>query len=234
MPNQEILYEVVDRIAIATLNRPGRLNAWTPTLEVELRSAFLKAEHDDDVRVIVLTGAGRGFCAGADMSILTMLKERSHGVAGIDKDRAQKDAFQELKNEYSYFGAIGKPIIAAINGPAIGLGLSMTLSCNFRLASEAASFGTAFARRGLIAEHGVAWLLPRIVGLANALDLLLSARQFDATEALRIGLINRILPQECFLERALEHVRDLASSVSPRSTRVIKRQVYAAISQTLP
>jgi enoyl-CoA hydratase/carnithine racemase len=231
---RDVLYEVADGVAIVTLNRPQKLNAWTPALEIELKSAFQEAEHSKDVRVIVLTGAGRGFCAGADMSILSTLGEQSDLASTVDKNGLQENERQELKNDYSYFVATSKPIIAAINGPAVGLGLIMTLSCDLRLASDAATFGTAFARRGLIAEHGVAWLLPRIVGFPNALDLLLSARVFDADEAMRMGLIHRVLPQSKFLGKVLEHAQDLASNLSPRSMRVIKRQVYEAICQTLP
>ena len=124
-------------------------------------------------------------------------------------------------------------MIAAINGPVVGLGLVITLYCDLRLASDAARFSTAFARRGLVAEYGMAWMLPRIVGIANALDLLFSARTIDAAEALGMGLVNRILPQEGFLEKVHEYARELASTVSPRSFRIIKRQVYEAMFQPL-
>jgi enoyl-CoA hydratase/carnithine racemase len=124
-------------------------------------------------------------------------------------------------------------VIAAINGPVVGLGLVIALYCDLRLASDTARFSTTFARRGLVAEYGMAWMLPRIVGHANALDLLFSARTLDAAEALRMGLVNRIFPQETFLDRAQEYASELASSVSPRSLRIIKRQVYEAMLQPL-
>ena len=124
-------------------------------------------------------------------------------------------------------------MIAAINGPVVGLGLVIALYCDIRLASDAARFGTAFAQRGLIAEYGMAWMLPRLVGHANALDLLFSARMIDAAEALRMGLVNQVYPRETFLESAQKYAVDLASNVSPRSLRVIKRQVYDAMFQTL-
>jgi enoyl-CoA hydratase/carnithine racemase len=139
----------------------------------------------------------------------------------------------DFQKKYSYFPAIGKPVIAAINGPVVGLGLVITLYCDLRLASDAARFSTIFARRGLIAEYGMAWMLPRIVGIANALDLLFSARTIDATEALRVGLVNRVFPQDTFLEKAQEYAHEVASTVSPRSLRIIKRQVYEAMSQPL-
>jgi enoyl-CoA hydratase/carnithine racemase len=139
----------------------------------------------------------------------------------------------DFQKKYSYFPAIGKPVIAAINGPVVGLGLVITLYCDLRFASEAARFSTTFARRGLIAEYGMAWMLPRLVGHANALDLLLSARQIDAAEALRMGLVNQVFAQEGFLDKVRGYARDLASNVSPRSLRVIKRQVYEGMFQTL-
>ncbi|HZW91670.1 MAG TPA: enoyl-CoA hydratase [Candidatus Eremiobacteraceae bacterium] len=252
MQNEEVLYSVANRVATITLNRPDKLNAWTAVMEKEVRSSMENAERDEDVRVIVLTGAGRGFCAGADMSLLSAVAE--HGVvdrnsedqkSGVQNREVQKREDQnreaalrdgvplDFQKRYSYFPAIGKPVIAAINGPVVGLGLVITLYCDLRLASDAARFSTTFARRGLVAEYGMAWMLPRIVGIANALDLLFSARTIDAAEALRIGLVNRILPQESFLEKVHEYARELASTVSPRSLRIIKRQVYEAMFQPL-
>ena len=237
MQNQEALYQVADRVATITLNRPDKLNAWTAVMEQEVRSAIEEAERDDDVRVIVLTGAGRGFCAGADMSLLSGVATR-----GVD-ETAKKQALQagaqregvrpDFQKKYSYFPAVGKPVIAAINGPIVGLGLVIALYCDLRWASDAARFSTTFARRGLIAEYGMAWMLPLLVGHANALDLLFSARTIDAAEALRMGLVNQVFPQEVFLDRVRENARDLASNVSPRSLRVMKRQVYDAMFQTL-
>ncbi len=242
MQNQEILYSVANRVATITLNRPDKLNAWTALMEKEVRSAMENAEGDEDVRVIVLTGAGRGFCAGADMSLLSAVAE--HGVVNQaregqspedqNREAALRDGVPlDFQKRYSYFPAIGKPVIAAIHGPVVGLGLVITLYCDLRLASEAARFSTTFARRGLVAEYGMAWMLPRIVGIANALDLLFSPRTIDAVEALRMGLVNRILPQESFLEKVHEYARELASTVSPRSLRIIKRQVYEAMFQPL-
>jgi len=236
MPSQEILYSVANRVATITLNRPDKLNAWTAVMEKEVSSAMENAERDHDVRVIVLTGAGRGFCAGADMSLLSAVAE--HGFVDQNREDQSREAARDgvpldFQKRYSYFPAIGKPVIAAINGPVVGLGLVITLYCDLRLASEAARFSTTFARRGLVAEYGMAWMLPRIVGIANALDLLFSARTIDAAEALGMGLVNRILPQESFLEKVHEYARELASTVSPRSLRIIKRQVYEAMFQPL-
>jgi enoyl-CoA hydratase/carnithine racemase len=238
MPNQETLYQVADRIATITLNRPDKLNAWTAIMEHEVRSAVERAEHDENVRVVVLTGAGRAFCAGADMLLLSTVAEK-----GIDAAR-QAQAVQEIESKsdrvrddfqhkYSYFPAVTKPVIAAINGPVLGLGLVIALYCDIRFASDAARFGTAFGRRGLIAEYGMAWMLPRLVGHANALDLLLSARMIGAAEAASMGLASQVYPHDTFMEKVREYAIDLASNVSPRSTRIIKRQVYEAMFETL-
>jgi enoyl-CoA hydratase/carnithine racemase len=239
---KETLYNVANRVATITLNRPDKLNAWTALMESEVRSHMENAEQDDEVRVMVLTGAGRGFCAGADMSLLSAVAERGLEDRDLDERREQvlRDGAKrregvppDFQKKYSYFPAIGKPVIAAINGPVVGLGLVITLYCDLRLASDAARFSTTFARRGLIAEYGMAWMLPRIVGIANALDLVFSARTIDAAEALRVGLVNRVFPQDTFLEKTQEYAHELASTVSPRSLRIIKRQVYEAMSQPL-
>jgi len=235
---KETLYNVANRVATITLNRPDKLNAWTAVMESEVRSHMENAEQDDEVRVIVLTGAGRGFCAGADMSLLSAVADRGlddRGPAHVlnNEGNRREGVPPDFQKKYSYFPAIGKPVIAAINGPVVGLGLVITLYCDLRLASDASRFSTTFARRGLIAEYGMAWMLPRIIGIANALDLLFSARTIDAAEALRMGLVNRVFPQETFLEKVQEAAQELASTVSPRSLRIIKRQVYEAMSQPL-
>jgi len=239
MPNQETLYGVADRVATITLNRPDKLNAWTAVMEQEVRAAMGEAERDENVRVIILTGAGRGFCAGADMSLLSSVV-----ASGVD-ERVRKQASSgssagtvegvraDFRKKYSYFPAIGKPVIAAINGPVVGLGLVIALYCDLRFASDAAKFSTAFARRGLIAEYGLAWILPRLVGHANALDLLFSARMVDSAEALRMGLVNQVFAQDVFLAKVNEYAREVAANSSPRSTRIMKRQVYEAMFETL-
>ena len=240
MPYAEILYDTADRVATITLNRPDKLNAWTAVMEREVRQAMLDAEGDEHVRVIILTGAGRGFCAGADMSLLSGIAQQGLGSQadghalrnsgnGVERTNVRAD----FQKKYSYFPSLQKPVIAAINGPAVGLGFIISLYCDLRFASDAAKFGTAFAKRGLIAEYGLAWLLPRLIGPANALDMLLSARLADAADAHRMGLVNRVFPQDRFLESVTAYARELAHGVSPRSTRVIKAQVYNAMFQTL-
>lgn len=237
MPRQETLYQVADRVATITLNRPDKLNAWTAIMEQEVRSAVEEAERDDNVRVIVLTGAGRGFCAGADMSLLSSVANRgldeSATKVAMSANALREGIRPDFQKKYSYFLQIGKPVIAALNGPAVGLGLVIALYCDLRWASDSARLSTAFARRGLVAEYGMAWMLPRLVGVPNALDLLFSARTIDAAEALRIGLVNQVFPQDIFLEKVRESAREMASTVSPRSLRVMKRQVYEAMFQGL-
>lgn len=220
MSYSEIAVEVVDRVATITLHRPEKLNAWTPVMSAELRAALAASEADAAVRVIVITGAGRGFCAGADMGMLAALAE-----GGAEAT--------PLENPFTMFAAVNKPVIAAINGPAVGFGLILALCCDLRFASTEARFGTAFARRGLIAEYGMAWMLPRLIGSGNAMDLLLSARVFEAEEAERMGLVNRVFPAPTFLFDVRAYAEELATMVSPRSMAVIKRQVTAAASQTL-
>lgn len=230
MSYSEILFDVSDLIATITLNRPEKLNAWTMTMEAEYRLAMAEAEQRDDVRVIIVTGAGRGFCAGADMSLLSGLTSGSMDPSEVKVTAAEPGQSpgmaQDFNKQYSFPAAVGKPVIAAINGHAMGIGMVHTLYCDIRFASEGAKFGTAFAQRGLIAEYGISWLLPRLVGLENALDLLYSARIIDAHEAQRLGLVSRVLPAEELLPRAREYASILATKSSPRSLRVMKRQVW--------
>lgn len=239
MTYQDILYAVEDGIATVTLNRPDKLNAWTRQMERDVRAAMTEATGDDTVRVVVLTGAGRGFCAGADMSLLSAVRE-----GGDDHDaRANMaapgpiDGGLDLPDDYglryTYFPTVPKPVICAINGPCAGLGLVMALYADVRIAAESAVFITAFARRGLIAEHGISWTLPRLVGQAAALDLLLSARKVGAVEALRMGLINQVCPDADLRDTVRAYAQDLAQNVSPRSMAVMKRQLYTTPFQTL-
>jgi enoyl-CoA hydratase/carnithine racemase len=235
MAYETVLYEVAERICTITLNRPDRLNAWTRQMHLDLKDAMQKAGADEDVRAIILTGAGRGFCAGADMGGLQAIG------AGASADRSSPagrdlpggSTLAEFRMNYAYFPAIPKFIIAAINGPAAGLGFVIPLYADLRFAAESAVFTTAFAQRGLIAEHGVSWLLPRLVGLPAALDLLCSARKFRAPEALSLGLVNRVIADDKLLAETRAYARLLADTVSPRSVAVIKRQLWEAAFQTL-
>ena len=237
MEYEDILYRVVDGVAVITLNRPDRLNAWRGEMERDVRAAMRVASDDTQVRVIILTGAGRGFCAGADMNGLQSVVD-SQGGAAASPSRSGPPLFdpasrEDFKKQYSFFPAVPKPIIAAINGPCAGLGMIMALYADMRFASDAAVFTTAFSKRGLIAEHGISWLLPRLVGMANAADLLFSARTVRAAEALSLGLVSRVIPQAEFEDGVMEYAQMLAGQVSPRSLREMKREIWNALFQTL-
>ncbi|PCE30731.1 enoyl-CoA hydratase-related protein [Burkholderia ubonensis] len=230
-----IEYACSDGVALVRLARPDRLNAWTPEMGAELADAFARAALDPEVRAIVLTGAGRSFCAGMDYACLSQTDEnrarRRSTEFPPEMPRASERA--DFEGLFNYFPSIGKPVIAAINGPAAGSGFVLGLACDVRFASEDAVFATSFARTGLVAEHGIAWLLARAIGTANALDLLLTGRRVDAQEAKGLGLVNFVCPADALLERAMQYARDIARACSPRSLRIIKRQVWDASMQTL-
>jgi enoyl-CoA hydratase/carnithine racemase len=237
MTYTEILYEARERVATITLNRPDKLNAWTRTMDGEVRAAVRVAADDPGVRAIVVTGAGRGFCAGADMSLLggiaTDRAVAAHARQGQDVSVPAGDSLTaNYVAAFGYLLRVGKPVIAAINGPVAGIGLCFALYCDIRLMAQGAKLTTAFARRGLVAEHGISWLLPRLIGPMNALDLLLSARTVPAAEVAQMGLV-RLLPQEGFADTAHAAAVELAQLSSPRSMGVIKRQVHDAMFQSL-
>jgi enoyl-CoA hydratase/carnithine racemase len=237
MKFEDILYDVKDGIATVTLNRPDKLNAWSRTMNTEVRQAMTRAGEDEAVRVIIMTGQGRGFCSGADMNLLSGLTQNKSGererVTAEKQFEVPFPRRADFMKPYSYLPGVPKPIIAAINGPCAGLGLVIALYCDLRFAAREASFTSAFARRGLIAEHGISWLLPQLVGTSHALDLLVSARKVSADEALQMGLVNRLYPVGDLMAQTRAYARDLASNVSPRSMGVVKRQVWEAHFQTL-
>ncbi|HXL98882.1 MAG TPA: enoyl-CoA hydratase [Rhizomicrobium sp.] len=232
----DILYAVKDRVATITLNRPDRLNAYTARMADSIKAAMAQAADDPKVRVIVLAGAGRGFCAGADMELLsTTANAGGAGAAAPARDGDKPissthgpDLSSDFRDaeRFGYFARTKKPIIAAINGPIAGIGLVMALYADLRFAADTAVFTTSFAQRGLIAEHGISWLLPRLVGQANALDLLLSARKIAAPEAERLGLVNKVFAADTFMDNVHAYARLLADTVSPRSMAIMKAQVW--------
>jgi enoyl-CoA hydratase/carnithine racemase len=228
---EEILYEVEDPVATITLNRPAVLNAWTDRMAAEVRHAVGQAEDDPRVVGIVLTGAGRGFCAGADMNRLAALSAgdySSEAAAGeLASDPGDPSFGDDLHlGTYTYLMSVPKPVIAAINGPVAGMGVPIVLACDLRFMAQDAVLMTAFAQRGLIAEWGISWLLPRLVGTAVALDLLFSSRKITGTEAAALRVVNAALPREEVLAHAQQYVRDLAATSSPASMAIMKRQVY--------
>jgi enoyl-CoA hydratase/carnithine racemase len=204
--------EVDEGVALLTLHRPERHNAWTFDLRAAYFDALEAARDDERVRAIVLTGAGDAFCPGADMDLL--------GGRGAGERTAPDPRPESLPL------SVPKPLIAAVNGACAGIGLVHALMCDLRFAAEGAKLTTAFSKVGLIAEYGSSWLLPRLIGVADSLDLLLSSRVVLAEEALRLGLVNRVLPREELLDSALDYARTLAREVSPTSMAIIKRQVY--------
>ncbi|GAA2133749.1 enoyl-CoA hydratase-related protein [Actinomadura napierensis] len=211
--NDTVLAERRGPVLVLTLNRPDRLNAWNDDLERRYFALLYDAEADQDVRAIVVTGAGRGFCAGADMADL----QEASTADDLDAGRPRPRTFPLT---------VRKPMIAAINGAAVGLGLVEALYCDVRFTVPAAKLGTAFARRGLIAEYGVSWLLPRLIGTGRALDLLLSGRIVQGEEALALGLVNRVVDPGGLLDAAVGYATELAASCSPASMDVIKQQVH--------
>lgn len=217
MSDDPVLHEVASGVATLTLNRPDRLNAWTPALEGRLFELLDAADADPEVRVVVVTGAGRGWCAGADMDTLQ----------GIQAAEAEKPGrAQVVRRSVTDVLRVRKPVIAAINGACAGIGMAFATFCDLRFAAAGAKFTTAFSRRGLVAEHGMSWSLPRLVGTARALDLLYSARVVLAEEAEGMGLVNRVFAPDQLVPETVAYARDLAANCSPASMAVIKRQVW--------
>jgi enoyl-CoA hydratase/carnithine racemase len=217
-----VLIDVSDGVALITLNRPDRLNAWNAELQVRYFDLLEECAQREDVRAIVVTGAGRGFCAGADMQNLEALSEGDGRLSAASDPRT-----------VAFLLDIPKPIVAAINGACAGLGLAMALMCDLRFAATEAKLTTAFVRRGLIAEYGMSWVLPRLIGPARALDLLFSGRVVLGSEAEALGLVNRAVADGRVVDEALSYARELATECSPTSMATIKRQVYGDASRGL-
>ena len=235
---EEIIYEVEDPVATITINRPEHLNALTARTQVELKHAMIAAERDESVVGIILTGAGRAFSAGADMRSLAEIAERrgieqDESLAQMESESRGRDVEQEFRVTWSFIPSLKKPVIAAVNGPCAGMSTAIATMCDLRFASESAVFTTSFSQRGLVAEHGLSWMLPRLVGPAKALDLLWSARRVDAREAERLGLVDRLVPGDELLATARGYIEDLAAHASPTSIMVMKRQVYLHLMRPL-
>ena len=223
----ELLETIEDGVATLTFNRPERMNALSTPIMQGLLDGLPRLAGDPAVKVVVLTGAGRAFCAGGDV------KSMAEG-GGEQRSAAEATARLRSRMEVSrILHELPKPTIAMINGPAAGLGFVIPLYADLRFAAESAVFTTAFAQRGLIAEHGVSWLLPRLVGLPAAMDLLCSARKFRAPEALSLGLVSRVIPDDKLMPETRAYATLLANTVSPRSVAVMKRQIWDAEFQTL-
>lgn len=218
---EPVLCSIEDGVATVTLNRPERNNGWTGEIEVAYFQTLADCDVDPNVRVIVVTGAGKSFCPGADINMLAGMSDGSEATPPPPGTWAPR-----RPNHFPM--SIRKPIIGAINGACAGVGLIQALMFDMRFAAAGAKFTVAFSRRGLIAEYGSAWLLPRIVGQSKAMDLLLSSRTITAEEALQMGLVDRVLPKEQVLAATLAYATDMATNCSPASMAVMKRQVLAA------
>jgi enoyl-CoA hydratase/carnithine racemase len=222
-------YSVEDRIATVTLCRPDRLNSWTGRMHTEYRWLIEQAENDPAVRVIVVTGAGRGFCAGADTSALETHVERGGYDAGTPVDIA-KPGFgvrPEFDADFAFHFGLRKPVIAAINGPAAGVGLVLACYADLRFAVRGAKLTSAHGRLALPAEYGLSWLLPRLIGVTKANDILLSSRVFLTDEAMELGLLNGLYEAEELLPRTYAYAAELALRVAPGSLAETKRQIYS-------
>jgi enoyl-CoA hydratase/carnithine racemase len=225
---EQITTELSERILTITLNRPDRLNAWTATMCRELIEAFDNADEDDDVRAIIVTGAGRGFCAGADLE------------AGGDTFNARaRGVTEELPEDNGgtftlrIFRSL-KPVIAAINGPAVGVGATMTLPMDVRLASQEARMGFVFSRRGIVPEACSTWFLPRVVGISRAMEWVATGRVFDAQEALHAGLVRSLHPPGELLAAARELAREIADNAAPVSVALSRRMMWRMLGADHP
>jgi enoyl-CoA hydratase/carnithine racemase len=222
---EQIRYAVADRVLTITLNRPERLNAWTPVMQRELIAAFDAADADDDVRVIVVTGEGRGFCAGAD------LEKGGETFDWSDRDGTPRDGGGTFT--LRVFES-AKPVIAAINGPAVGVGMTMTLPMDVRLVAEGAKLGFVFARRGIVPEAASSWFLPRLVGISRAMEWVATGRIFTPEEALEAGLVRRVLPQEELLPAAHALAREIADNTAAVSVALARRLLWTGLGLAHP
>ena len=236
MNYETIKYEINNKILTITLNRPDRLNAFTGQMMNDLISAFDSASKDDEVRVVIVTGEGRGFCAGADLGA-------GEATFNRDKNPRAKKTDNEQDLEWLRDGGgrttlaiydCSKPIIAAINGPAVGVGVTMTLPMDIRLASEEARFGFVFARRGLVPEAASSWFLPRIVGISKSLEWTFSGKVFDAEEALDGGLIRSIHSKDTLMDDARNIANEIIENTSPVSVSMTRQMLWKMLGADHP
>ncbi len=224
---------VRDGIGLVTLNRPQRMNAWTGRMHTEYRWCLSELDRNAEVGAIVVTGKGRGFCVGGDAEALTGHAEKGGYDPGTPKEMARPGygIDERFEASFAYQFGLRKPLLAAMNGPAAGVGLALACFADLRFAAAGARFTTAHGKLNLPAEYGLSWLLPRMLGLTRANELLLSSRIFTAEEALELGLVNEVLPAEDVLARTLEYARNLLATVSPNSLRQTRWQIYRDLQQ---
>ncbi len=219
--DEAVTYDVTPTgVAVMTLNRPDRLNTWGGDIATSFYAGLDRAEQDPAVRVIVLTGRGKAFCAGAQLGSMGNVAQ------SIETTDEGKLASLIGDRQPHHLTTLSKPVVAAINGSCVGIGLTQALMCDVRFAAAGAKFAASFARRGLIAEYGVSWILPRLTGWGVALDLLLSGRTFLADEAAELGLVKAVVPPEQLMAHAMAYAEDIAQNCSPASMAIIKRQAY--------
>jgi len=227
MSYKEIIFEKSERIGIITLNRPERLNAFTWVMGKEIREALMEVENDPELRVSIITGAGRGFCAGAD------LEGGSGTFDGSNRDDEQEEARKSRPSSLlKWCFSLRKPVIVAYNGPAVGVGVTMTLPYDIRIAGESARIGIVFNQRGITPEIGCPWLLPRIVGISRAAELMYSGRILNAQEALEFGLVSRVVPDDRLMPAAKELANEIAVNCAPVSTALTKKMLYDFLTAT--
>ncbi|MBM7807710.1 enoyl-CoA hydratase/carnithine racemase [Geodermatophilus bullaregiensis] len=233
----QLRYEVADRVATITLSRPERLNAFTPVMAAELARAAATADADEAVRVVVVTGAGRAFCAGADLGTGSGgLGDRSRGDVAEVPGRGSVDGVPRDWGGVASlpFAALRKPVIAAVNGPAVGIGATMTLPMDVRIAAESARFGFVFARRGIVPEAASSWFLPRVVGISQAVEWVATGRVFDAAEALRGRLVSRVVPDADLLPTALGLAREIADNTSGVAVAAARQMLWSMLGAPSP
>ena len=234
---EEIIYDVDGPVATITMNRPDTLNALTSLTQAEIRHALDASERNGDVIGTVLTGAGRGFCSGVDMKALGNMTEAGKRVGesyqNLAADPGNPDNDPNFQSSPTYFLGLRKPLIAAVNGACAGLGFSYATFCDMRFVDPNARFITSFGPRGLIAEHGTSWMLPRLIGPSNALDLFWSSRRLEAEEAYRIGYANRLCEEGECVSDAQSFLQTIAGTSAPMSIMMMKKQVYRHLNQEL-
>jgi enoyl-CoA hydratase/carnithine racemase len=231
----QVRYEVADGVGTLTLHRPDRLNAFTAEMAGELGAVCAQVDADDDVRVLVVTGAGRAFCAGADLG--------ERGAATFDPQRPDRPVAREtiggLPRDWGGvaalpFAALRKPVIAAVNGPAVGIGATLTLPMDVRIAAESARFGFVFTRRGIVQEAASSWFLPRVVGISQAMEWVATGRVFDAAEALRGGLVSRVVPDAELLPTAHALAREIADNTSGPAVGAARQLMWSMLGAASP
>jgi enoyl-CoA hydratase/carnithine racemase len=221
-------YDVANGIGTITLSRPERMNAWTGRMHAEYRALLVRADEDVSVRAIVVTGAGRGFCVGGDSQALQGHAQRGGYDPGTPKDMAEPGLAGDavFQASFAYHFALRKPIVAAINGPAAGVGLALACFTDLRFAVPGAKLTTAHGKLNLPAEYGLSWILPRVMGLTRANDLLLTSRVFSTDEGHALGLINGLFSPEVLLDSVYDYVERMIATVSPNALRQTRWQIY--------